>query len=87
MTSIAMTTFYRYFFWSSYVIWLQRDNNATFLSGTEPVLESILQQDLKDQNMYTRSNGIHYGDCILYGDSIMNTVEMCVPVLILKVLL
>ena len=40
-----------------------------------------------DQNMYTHLNGILYGNCILYGDSIMIFVEMCVHVLILKVLL
>ena len=37
--------------------------------------------------MYTHFNEIHYGNCILYGDSMMNPVEMCVHVLILKVLL
>ena len=37
--------------------------------------------------MYTHLNGIHYGNCILYGDSIMNPVEMCVHVMRLKVLL
>ena len=51
------------------------------------MLESIQQQDLKDQNRYTHFNGIHYGNCILYGDSIMNPVEMCVHALILEVLL
>ena len=51
------------------------------------MLESILQQDLKDQNRCTHFNEIHYGNCILYGDSMMNPVEMCVHVLILKVLL
>ena len=51
------------------------------------MLESILQQELKDQNMDTHFNGIHYGNCILYGDSIRIPLEMYVHVLILKVML
>ena len=42
---------------------------------------------VKDQNRYKHFNGIHYGNCMLYGDSIMNPIEMCVHVMILKVLL
>ena len=38
--------------------------------------------NLKDQNMYTHFNEIHYGNCIQYENSIVNSVEMCVPVLI-----
>ena len=37
--------------------------------------------------MYTHFNGIHYGNCVLCGDSIMIPGEMCVHVLILEVLL
>ena len=57
----------------------------SFKSSTRQTeLESIQQQDLKDQNMYTHLNGIHHGNSIQYTVSIMNPIEMCVPVLILK---
>ena len=39
------------------------------------------------QNSYTHFNGSRYESCILCGDSMMNPVETCVPVLIFKVLL
>ena len=35
--------------------------------------------------MYTHLNGIHYGVAIQYTVSIMNPVEMCVHLMILKV--
>ena len=51
------------------------------------LLESIQQQDYKLHNMYTLLKGIRYGNCILYGDSIMNPLDMCVHVMRLEVLL
>ena len=51
----------------------------------ELLADPPLSNDLKDQNRYTHFNEIHYGNCILYGGSIINPVEMCVHVLILTV--
>ena len=51
------------------------------------MIESILQQGLKDQNMYTHLNRIHYRISIQYTVPNMNPIEMCVSVLMLKVML
>ena len=49
--------------------------------------EITIMTEVEYQNRYTHSNGIHYGNCILNGDSIISPVGMCVPVLNLEDLL